>query len=262
MKNQTNHILINKLSIILILPLLLTCHSVNGQYKFLNKTSIALTFEPNAMMYFTARGNHFKVTEWRYGLTSGLFQSPDDQYIAPDQLHTNFSTGLRFSSLCIYNFFINSGMLYHHEYYLVGYNNAEAHQAMSYDLYEYFASYIRIPVGISRAFNSEKKVKRSLGIAFNFDFLMEDKVHYRFAPSKGLFTKSYPLILDRIVPELAYSRTSKLYKNLFLKLELGYCFAPVFQKSHHEFIITNNALGWRLMLEYRQKENSENDKKN
>ncbi len=260
MKRQINTLLLFRLSIVLILPLLVTCLSATGQNKFLNKTSIALTFEPNAVIYYTARGEHFQVTKWGYGLAPMLFISPKGQYLAPGQLHTSFSSGLRLSNRCVSGISINSGMMYHHEYYLVGYNNRQAHKTMNYDLYEYIASYIRIPVGISFVLNPVWKVKRSLGLAFNFDFLMEDKVNYAFAPSKGLHTKSYPLIMDRIVPELAYSRTSKLYKNLYLRLELGYCFAPVFQKAHHEFIITNNALSWRLMLEYRPKKNHENDK--
>lgn len=260
MKRQINTLFLFRLSIVLILSLFVFCLSATGQNKFLNKTSIALTFEPNAVMYYTARGEHFKVTKWGYGLTSMLFKSPEGQYLAPGQLHTSFSAGLRLSNMCISGISIQSGMLYHHEYYLVGYNNRQAHAAISYDLYEYITSYIRIPVGISITLNPGKKVKRALALAFNFDFLMEDKVNYAFAPSKGLHTKSYPLILDRIVPELAYSRTSKLYKNIYLKLELGYCFAPVFQKAHHEFIITNNAISWRLMLEYQPQKDQVNDK--
>ena len=260
MTRQIHSLLLFRLSIVLILSLFITCLSATGQNKFLNKTSIALTFEPNAVMYYTARGDHFKVTKWGYGITSYLFFPPKGQFVDSDQLHTNFSAGLRFGNRCISGISLNSGILFHHEYYLVGYDNAEAHQAMSYDLYEYFSSYIRIPVGISKSFNPGKKVIRTLGIAFNFDFLMKDKVQYIYAPSNGLHTKSYPLIMDRIIPELAYSRTSKLYKNLYLKLELGYCFAPVFQKAHHEFIIINNALSWRLMLEYQPKKNHETDK--
>ena len=152
--------------------------------------------------------------------------------------------------MCSRKFSLNSGVLFQHEYYPIWYDNAYK-TYRSYDLQEYFASYIRLPLGISWIFRPDSKAKRSLGIAFNFDFLMQDKVNYAFAPSSGLHTKSYPLILDRIVPEISYARSWHLYKDVNLKFLPGVCLLPVFQKAHHEFIMTNISLCWRIMLEYK-----------
>lgn len=248
----------NKYVPFLLIVLLVLPSMAKPQLSGTKKLEILFCFEPNMMIkqfrYF-AWDNRRVLDGYVFGtILFGGRRLKEYQ----DQDYFTFSAGLRAEKPLSLLWHVSSGILYLHESYPVFYNNNDPHTGIgTYDLDWYFASYIRVPLGININSKPSKKkgIVRSFGMGINLDFLFDDRVYYMSAPSRGPNEKYYPLILDRLVPEISYSRKARLYKNLYMKRALGFCFDPWCQRAHHEFILTNYSLCFRAMLEYKGKNN-------